>query len=163
MRFGGWKGWSVGDECLGGRAKIREVAEAVARVLTKRSRGMRELDVSVKDSRGSGAIAKLLILVLVSSSAEDRSNPRDRARSSRCGNTASRLFSSEAEESIYLLISITIQFLAAGARARVRGLDAPGLGPLPSSGLFGEQRFACIFMGSIASLGKGGAVEFTAK
>lgn len=110
---------------LGRAGKIPELVEVAARVLTKRSRGMRELDVSVKDSRGSGAIAKLLILVLVSSSAEDRSNPRDRARSSRCGNTASRLFSSEAEESIYLLISITIQFLAAGARARVGGWTRP--------------------------------------
>lgn len=69
--------------------------------------------MSVKDSRGSGAIAKLLILVLLFSSSQDRSNPRDWLVR-HGGNTASGLFTSEAEESIYLLISITIQFLLGG-------------------------------------------------
>jgi len=84
-----------------------------ARVLTKRSRGMRASSMPVKDSRGSGAIAEFLILPLVFSSLKDRSSPRDPlvSHGEEPPERISLSSTTRTDESIFLLISITDQFL----------------------------------------------------
>lgn len=68
----------------------------------------------VKDSRGSGAIVEFLILALVFSSLKDRSSPRDPIVSHGEEPPGASLHRGR-DESIFLLISITSQFLLARA------------------------------------------------
>lgn len=68
----------------------------------------------VKDSRGSGAIVEFLILALVFSSLKDRSSPRD-PLVSHCEEPPGASPRKQRDESIFLLISITGQFLLARA------------------------------------------------
>lgn len=88
----------------------------------------------VKDSRGSGAIAEFLILALVFSSLKDRSSPRDplvshgeepQGASLHGGSAREGEKERERDESIFLLISITGQFLLARAPRRDDSFPRP--------------------------------------